>query len=211
VQQSLIGARDYDPHTGRWTTKEPLGFAGGSTNFYEYAANDPINFVDIDGLKVYPANFIGPLQPGDTRSYAANMNDPEIEAMALGFQATRSFYPAGTPANLQGECVSLTKFFSGAPCTSCWRAGVPVMGNNIPPGTAVATFVNGRYPQGKVPKNSGIFLQYIPNGFTIIDQWPGHYGMARDLYVDPTQSRSNRADTYSVITAPAGECGCSTR
>ena len=217
VWQSPSGAEEnYNIHRwyrsgwGRYTQADPLGLAG-SRNMYAYAGDDPINLVDRDGLKTHPVNFVGPLQPGDTRTYAANMNDPEIEAITLGFQATRSFYPAGTRANLQGECVSLTKFFSRVPCTSCWRAGVPVMGNNVFPGTAVATFVNGRYPQEDVPKNSGIFVQYIPNGFKIIDQWPGHYGMVRDLYVDPTQSRSNRADTYSVITAPAGECGCSTK
>src|SRR5690606_37159458 len=27
-----FGARDYDPDTGRWTAKDPLGFAGGDTN-----------------------------------------------------------------------------------------------------------------------------------------------------------------------------------
>ena len=207
-----FGARDYDSTTGRWTSHEPLGFAGGAdTNLYAYAFGDPVNLIDPDGLKVHPPNFVGPLLPGDSRSYAANMNDPEIEAMALGFQATHYYYPPGTKAEDRDECVALTKFFSRAPCTSCWRKGVPVMGSNIAPGTAVATFVNGRYPQTDVPKNSGIFVKHIPNGFTIIDQWEGNFGRTRDLYVDPRQGRSDRADTYSVITAPAGECGCSTR
>jgi RHS repeat-associated protein len=44
-----FGARDYDAQTGRWTTKEPAGFAG-SVNFYTYAHNDPVNFVDQSGL-----------------------------------------------------------------------------------------------------------------------------------------------------------------
>jgi len=43
-----FGARDYDPMVGRWTSKEPLGF-NGSDNFYVYAENDPVNFVDPDG------------------------------------------------------------------------------------------------------------------------------------------------------------------
>ncbi len=46
-----FGARWYDPETGRWISKEPLGFAG-SMNFYVYAGNDPVNFVDLDGLKL---------------------------------------------------------------------------------------------------------------------------------------------------------------
>jgi RHS repeat-associated protein len=46
-----FGARDYDPTVGRWTTKDPLRFDGG-TNFYTYAGNDPIDFVDYSGLDV---------------------------------------------------------------------------------------------------------------------------------------------------------------
>jgi RHS repeat-associated protein len=45
-----FGARDYDPETGRWISKDPILFAGGDTNLYGYDANDPINFVDPNGL-----------------------------------------------------------------------------------------------------------------------------------------------------------------
>jgi RHS repeat-associated protein len=46
-----FGARDYDSHTGRWTTRDPVGFAGGSSNLYAYALEDPVNMVDPDGLQ----------------------------------------------------------------------------------------------------------------------------------------------------------------
>ena len=29
-----FGFRDYDPDTGRWTAKDPIGFAGGDTDLY---------------------------------------------------------------------------------------------------------------------------------------------------------------------------------
>ena len=45
-----FGARDYDSETGRWTTKDPIGFNGGDTNLYGYVMNDPVNFVDSTGL-----------------------------------------------------------------------------------------------------------------------------------------------------------------
>ncbi len=66
--QKLIrfGLRDYDPETGRWTSVEPLGFAGsrsfrhrGNTrdipetseavNWYVYGADDPVGKIDLDG------------------------------------------------------------------------------------------------------------------------------------------------------------------
>jgi len=44
-----FGARDYDAETGRWATKDPIGFNGGDTNLYGYVLNDPVNFVDPYG------------------------------------------------------------------------------------------------------------------------------------------------------------------
>jgi RHS repeat-associated protein len=31
-----FGARDYDAFTGRWTSKDPIRFAGGDANLYGY-------------------------------------------------------------------------------------------------------------------------------------------------------------------------------
>lgn len=45
-----FGARDYDAETGRWTAKDPIGFAGGDSNLYGYVVNDPVNLVDPVGL-----------------------------------------------------------------------------------------------------------------------------------------------------------------
>jgi RHS repeat-associated protein len=44
-----FGYRDFDPETGRWTARDPIGFAGGDTNLYGYVASDPVNFVDPTG------------------------------------------------------------------------------------------------------------------------------------------------------------------
>ncbi|HMH56379.1 MAG TPA: RHS repeat-associated core domain-containing protein, partial [Gemmatimonadales bacterium] len=45
-----FGARDYDPATGRWTAKDPIGFGGADPNLYTYAQNDPLNYSDPSGL-----------------------------------------------------------------------------------------------------------------------------------------------------------------
>jgi len=45
-----FGARDYDPVSGRWTSKDPTRFTTGISNLYAYTSADPINKVDLTGL-----------------------------------------------------------------------------------------------------------------------------------------------------------------
>lgn len=44
-----FGARDYDPFTGRWTAKDPIGFDGDGANLYGYVLGDPVNWGDSTG------------------------------------------------------------------------------------------------------------------------------------------------------------------
>jgi len=55
---TLFGARDYDAETGRWTAKDPIGFAGGDANLYGYTFSDPINLFDPSGLIFNPAGAV---------------------------------------------------------------------------------------------------------------------------------------------------------
>ena len=45
-----LGARDYDPAVGRWTTKDPIGFGGGPLSLYAYVDNNPVTLSDPAGL-----------------------------------------------------------------------------------------------------------------------------------------------------------------
>jgi RHS repeat-associated protein len=44
-----LGARDYDPIVGRWTTKDPIRLEGNDANLYGYVLADPINNLDPYG------------------------------------------------------------------------------------------------------------------------------------------------------------------
>jgi RHS repeat-associated protein len=87
-----FGARDYDAETGRWTTKDPIRFAGGDSNLYGYVLNDPVNLVDPPGLTdegaqaaygetsgLYPQ-----LIPGAKGIYNPNNWDPDSFANLQG-------------------------------------------------------------------------------------------------------------------------------
>ncbi len=60
----LMGHRSYDPGTGRFLTRDPLGYGGGM-NLYGYADGNPVNESDPDGFSPigYAANVVG-LVPG---------------------------------------------------------------------------------------------------------------------------------------------------
>lgn len=44
-------ARYYDPATGRFLQEDPILFAGGDFNLYEYVRNNPSNLIDFTGQK----------------------------------------------------------------------------------------------------------------------------------------------------------------
>ncbi len=53
-----MGARFYDPTIGRWLSEDPVQdqrFNPSSLNFYAYAWNSPLAFVDQDGLFAIPS------------------------------------------------------------------------------------------------------------------------------------------------------------
>ena len=55
-----MGAREYDPRTGRWLQRDPIDAASGDPNLYQYCFANPLSYKDPDGLKAAAANECGP-------------------------------------------------------------------------------------------------------------------------------------------------------
>ena len=108
------------------------------------------------------------------------------------------------------QCVALVQHYADAPITSAWREGERVMGNTrLSPGTAIATFENGRYPNKPHGNHAAFYLGQVSNGIYVVDQ-------CNDNVRKPTISRrfirakgrnksgkyiepSDNADAFSVI------------
>lgn len=74
-----------------------------------------------------------------------------------------------------GDCVDLIKKYVPQLAnvhTSRWRAGAHVVDvKTLPRGTAIATFVNGRYPGLKTGNHAAFYLVTAGAGFYAMDQW----------------------------------------
>lgn len=81
------------------------------------------------------------------------------------------------PSVGDGDCVALIKHYvpglQGIP-TAAWRAGKPVVGlKDLGKGTAIATFVKGRYPNKATGNHAAIFIRHAGTGIWVMDQWKG--------------------------------------
>jgi hypothetical protein len=109
------------------------------------------------------------------------------------------------------QCVALVKYYLGdAPASGGWSEGEQVVGNaTIVKGTAIATFVNGKYESKKTGNHAAFYMNQDDNGITIMDQWVDDAvkpkvssrhikrkgKSANGSLVNP----SNNADAFSII------------
>ena len=106
-----------------------------------------------------------------------------------------------------GQCVELVKYYANAPATYHWREGARVLDEiYIPVGTAIATFVKGKYRSHPHDNHAALYLGRQGDCIVVMDQWPSKGKIsARAIcskgklksgaYRDP----SNNADAFSII------------
>ncbi|MDR5737968.1 BPSL0067 family protein [Caballeronia sp. LZ016] len=126
-------------------------------------------------------------------------------------------YRYNDAANLEGaemagsqQCVDLVEHDAHAPATASWRAGTSVPDTAIIlPGTAIATFVGGRYRSHAHGNHAALFLRREGDCIWVMDQWGNDSNKplvsARKLCLKGTlrsggyEDPSNNADAFSII------------
>lgn len=175
-----FGARDYDGVVGRWTSKDPIGFAGADANLYSYCRNDPINLTDAAGLaatggasltnciKVLKDLYVAATLPGQnaaeywaTESVSPD-NSPIERAIATGFGVFASLWTPRTALQtvgtltLAGALRDPSKWHIDGPAARGTRV-VQLRYSNTP----ILRIDYGRYPgSGGVPK---LHLHVLPD------------------------------------------------
>ncbi|QYF94210.1 BPSL0067 family protein [Massilia sp. PAMC28688] len=119
----------------------------------------------------------------------------------------------GEPQVGDKECVALIKVLVPGLMqigTMNWKQGAHVKSTpNLLRGTAIATFVNGRYPKGPVPKHACIFLAQAGAGIWVMDQYQRSVTIIRRLIQVPRDNvrsadgswpqANNNAQAFYVI------------
>jgi RHS repeat-associated protein len=112
-----FGARDYDARFGRWVSKDPIRFRGGSVDLYGYVLNDPVNLTDSWGQVVpYPNPNPNPNPSGGNMGIIAS-----IVCSAVNYVGT----DAGIPG-LGYVCKNLLNPPDQPPTPPCGDGQVPV-------------------------------------------------------------------------------------
>lgn len=115
----------------------------------------------------------------------------------------------GAPLVGSHQCVALVQHYAKAPTTTAWQQGAHVLDSkDLKKGTAIATFVNGRYPRPPHGNHAALFLAHASNGIWIMDQWknekktqissrfiPSRGKTKSGAYIRP----SDNADAFFVI------------
>lgn len=107
------------------------------------------------------------------------------------------------PKKDNGSCVRLVQVACpGVPNTSKWRPGKQVKGNDIAPGTVIATFdAQGRYPNRRTGNHAAFYHGQDAGWLTVVDQFKSAKSIKQSRYKFDNEGSSltANADTYYVV------------
>jgi hypothetical protein len=106
----------------------------------------------------------------------------------------------GTSLVGNGECVALVQGYSDVGLTSTWVEGSQITPTSYPSkGTAIATFVDGKYPNASTGNHAAFFYKMTTAGMEVVDQWKSLKAVQKRTIRFTGNGGSNDAGAFSVI------------
>jgi RHS repeat-associated protein len=112
-----FGARDYDPGMGRWTNKDPIGFAGQQGNVYLYVNGEPVNGVDPGGMDVFVCSRIAENKLLHTFGVEHQWIETDTFAFGIDGGFDRMVQAPHRIGDGKGHWINWSKLFSDSQCT----------------------------------------------------------------------------------------------
>ena len=225
--------RYYDQSVGRFLSVDPVAAdatSGNSFNRYSYVSNNPYRYFDPDGRQAQDSQEPDepPRPPADFRSMNSRPGIGGAPTSGITSNATVALGPrervhpdasalVGQPARDEDgdgdqSCAELIKVefrSERVPQTTNLTEGRPVTrGATVAPGTVIATFVDGRYPQ-QGSRHLALYVGQDASYMYVVDQWDGGYENARGENVigtraipwqpGPNTLRSNDGSAFSTV------------
>jgi RHS repeat-associated protein len=164
-------ARWYDANTGRFTSEDPLSFAGGDANLYRYAAGDPVNFRDPSGQFPLLASALISLAVSSTGAYLEHEINGEEGSFGLSVNVgigSGGITDYSASVDVNGQSTGVTAFRSQPSLASQAFSGMSTsVGAPLSPGQAIP----GGYGYYVPYENSSFFdsVSAVPNPDELVE------------------------------------------